>query len=78
MDTETESQIQEALYRLVQGRTTFAIAHRLSTLKHADRLFIIDNGLLAEMGSHAELIAYDGIYARLCRMQTELSKLRAW
>ena len=78
MDTETESQIQEALYRLVQGRTTFAIAHRLSTLKHADRLFIIDNGELAEMGSHAELIAYDGIYARLCRMQTELSKLRAW
>ena len=78
MDTETESQIQEALYRLVQGRTTFAIAHRLSTLKHADRLFIIDKGELAEMGSHAELIAYDGIYARLCRMQTELSKLRAW
>ena len=78
MDTETESQIQEALYRLVQGRTTFAIAHRLSTLKHADRLFIIDNGELAEMGSHAELIAHDGIYARLCRMQTELSKLRAW
>ncbi len=78
MDTETESQIQEALHRLVQGRTTFAIAHRLSTLKHADRLFIIDQGALAEMGSHAELIAHDGIYARLCRMQTELSKLRAW
>lgn len=78
MDTETESQIQEALYRLVQGRTTFAIAHRLSTLKHADRLFIIDKGTLAEMGTHAELIGRDGIYARLCRMQSELSKLRAW
>ena len=78
MDTETEAQIQEALHRLIQGRTTFAIAHRLSTLKHADRLLIVDNGDLAEMGSHNELIALDGIYARLCRMQSELSKLRAW
>ena len=77
MDTETEAQIQEALYRLIQGRTTFAIAHRLSTLKHAHRLLIIEKGALAEIGSHDELIAQDGIYARLCRMQTELSKLRA-
>jgi ATP-binding cassette subfamily B protein len=77
MDTETEAQIQEALYRLIQGRTTFAIAHRLSTLKHANRLLIIEKGELAEMGSHDELIAQDGIYARLCHMQTELSKLRA-
>jgi len=77
MDTETEAQIQEALHRLIQGRTTFAIAHRLSTLKHADRLLIINQGELAEIGSHDELIALDGIYARLCRMQSELSKLRA-
>ncbi|MDA0711728.1 MAG: ABC transporter ATP-binding protein, partial [bacterium] len=77
MDTETEAQIQEALYRLIQGRTTFAIAHRLSTLKHADRLLIIEKGELSEIGSHDELIALDGIYARLCRMQTELSQLRA-
>ncbi|MDP6042106.1 MAG: ABC transporter ATP-binding protein [Candidatus Latescibacteria bacterium] len=77
MDTETESQIQEALHRLIQGRTTFAIAHRLSTLKHADRLLIIDDGELAEIGSHDELIDLDGIYARLCRMQTEMSKIRA-
>ncbi|MCZ6633801.1 MAG: ABC transporter transmembrane domain-containing protein [bacterium] len=78
MDTETESQIQEALHRLIQGRTTFAIAHRLSTLKHANRLLILENGELAEIGTHDELIAQDGIYARLCRMQTELSKLRVW
>lgn len=77
MDTETEAQIQEALYRLIQGRTTFAIAHRLSTLKHANRLLIIEKGELAEIGSHDELIAQDGIYARLCHMQTELSKIRA-
>jgi ATP-binding cassette subfamily B protein len=77
MDTETEAQIQEALHRLIQGRTTFAIAHRLSTLKHANRLLIVEKGKLAEIGSHDELIAQDGIYARLCHMQTELSKLRA-
>ncbi|MBT4139407.1 MAG: ATP-binding cassette domain-containing protein [Candidatus Latescibacteria bacterium] len=77
MDTETEAQIQEALHRLIQGRTTFAIAHRLSTLKHANRLLIIENGELAEIGSHDELIAQDGIYARLCHMQTELSQIRA-
>jgi ATP-binding cassette subfamily B protein len=78
VDTQTEAQIQEALERLVQGRTTFAIAHRLSTLKNAHRLLILDKGKLAEIGTHDELIAQDGIYANLCRMQTEMSKLRAW
>ena len=78
VDTQTEAQIQEALARLVQGRTTFAIAHRLSTLKNAHRLLILDKGQLAEIGTHDELIARDGIYAHLCRMQTEMSKLRAW
>jgi len=78
VDTQTESQIQEALERLVRGRTTFAIAHRLSTLKNAHRLLIIDKGELAEIGTHDELIAKDGIYANLCRMQTELSKLKVW
>jgi ATP-binding cassette subfamily B protein len=78
VDTQTESQIQEALERLIRGRTTFAIAHRLSTLKNAHRLLIIDKGRLAEIGTHDELIAKDGIYANLCRMQTELSKLRVW
>jgi len=78
VDTETEAQIQEGLARLIRGRTTFAIAHRLSTLKHANRLLILEKGELAEIGTHDELIAEDGIYARLCRMQTEMSKIRAW
>lgn len=78
VDTETESKIQEALNRLIKGRTAFAIAHRLSTLKHANRLLILEEGELAEMGTHEELIEMDGIYAKLCRMQTELSEIRAW
>lgn len=78
VDTETEVKIQQALERLIKGRTTFAIAHRLSTLRHAHRLLILDQGGIGEMGSHDELIELDGIYAHLCRMQTEMSKLRAW
>lgn len=77
VDTETEAQIQEALARLVRGRTTFAIAHRLSTLRNAHRLLIFDRGRLAEIGTHNELLVQDGIYARLCRMQVELSRIRA-
>ena len=77
VDTQTEAQIQEALERLVKGRTTFAIAHRLSTLKNAHRLLILEDGKLAEIGTHNELITKDGIYAKLCRMQTEMSRLRA-
>jgi len=77
MDTETEAKIQEALARLIKGRTTFAIAHRLSTLRNADRLFIIEKGQLQEQGTHDELIAEDGIYAKLVRMQTEMSRIRA-
>jgi len=78
VDTETESQIQEALERLIAGRTTFAIAHRLSTLRHSNRLLILERGKLAEIGTHDELIEQDGIYAKLCRMQTEMSKIRVW
>ena len=77
MDTETEAKIQQALARLVKGRTTFAIAHRLSTLRNADRLFIIEKGTLYEQGTHDELVAQDGIYAKLVRMQTEMSRIRA-
>ena len=77
VDTETESQIQEALGRLVAGRTTFAIAHRLSTLRNASRLLILEKGTLSEMGTHDELIEQDGIYAKLCKMQTQMSQIRA-
>ncbi|MDZ7267471.1 MAG: ABC transporter ATP-binding protein/permease [candidate division KSB1 bacterium] len=78
VDTETEKKIQEALQRLVAGRTTFAIAHRLSTLSAADRLFIMENGKLVEQGTHAELLAKpDGVYAKLHRTQMELQALIA-
>jgi len=78
VDTETEEKIQEALRRLVRGRTTFAIAHRLSTLKFADRLFVLEKGRLVESGTHEDLLASGGVYARLCEKQTELSRLTAW
>ncbi len=78
VDTETESKIQEALEQLIQGRTVFAIAHRLSTLKYADRLVVLKDGGVDEIGTHEELIAKDGTYAGLCEKQTELSKIRAW
>ncbi len=78
VDTETESRIQEALGRLIQGRTVFAIAHRLSTLKHSNRLVVLKEGEIDEIGTHEELIAKGGTYANLCEKQTELSKIRAW
>ncbi len=78
IDTETESRIQEALERLVRGRTVFAIAHRLSTLKYANRLVVLKEGVVDEIGTHEELIDQDGTYANLCEKQTELSKIRAW
>lgn len=71
IDTETEQLVQEALERLVQGRTTFAIAHRLSTLRQADRLFVIDRGRLAEVGSHQELLKQKGVYYKLFTAQRE-------
>ena len=73
VDTETEHQIQEALDRLIAGRTVFAIAHRLSTLRRASRLFVISQGKLAESGTHRELLGKpDGIYRRLYEMQLQL------
>ncbi|HEX5073032.1 MAG TPA: ABC transporter ATP-binding protein [Gemmatimonadaceae bacterium] len=73
VDTETEHQIQEALDRLIAGRTVFAIAHRLSTLRKASRLFVISDGRLAETGTHRELLGKpDGIYRRLYEMQLQL------
>lgn len=74
MDTETERQIQTALERLVKGRTTIMIAHRLSTLRDADKLIVIENGKMPEFGTHSELIAKKGIYFNLYKMQVEALK----
>ncbi|MBR6740017.1 MAG: ABC transporter ATP-binding protein [Clostridia bacterium] len=75
LDTETEHLIQEALERLVKGRTTFAIAHRLSTLRHSTKLLCIKDGKVAEMGSHDELMAKEGVYYNLVMAQRETSKI---
>ena len=76
LDTETEYQIQEALGRLTKGRTTFAIAHRLSTLREADRIVVIDQHSVAEIGSHNELLRKKGIYYGLVMAQLEMHKVR--
>ena len=75
LDTETESKIQEALQRLIKGRTTIAIAHRLSTLRHADRLIVLEKGRLVEQGSHDELLRQKGIYYNLVMAQRQTTKM---
>jgi len=78
VDTETEKLIQEALDRLIANRTTIAIAHRLSTLRKADRLVILENGEKMEEGTHEDLAGLeDGIYAKLLRMQNEMQSVMA-
>ncbi len=77
VDTETEKQIQEAMARLIQGRTTFAIAHRLSTLRNASRLMVMERGKLVELGTHDELLDKpEGVFKRLVDMQQEVNKLK--
>ncbi|MGR4862473.1 ABC transporter ATP-binding protein [Caulobacter sp. LARHSG274] len=69
LDTESEAQVQAALERLMAGRTTIVIAHRLSTVKDADRIYVIDRGRVVETGTHAELVRHKGLYARLAKAQ---------
>jgi ATP-binding cassette subfamily B protein len=76
LDGETERQIQEALARLITGRTTIAIAHRRSTLRNADRLVVLDHGKIGEMGTHEQLIRSQGTYHRLVQAQRDLSRIR--
>jgi ATP-binding cassette subfamily B protein len=71
LDTQTERKIQLAIARLVKGRTTFAIAHRLSTLRSASRLVVVDEGRVAEVGTHAELMDHRGLFYRLVKTQQE-------
>jgi len=69
IDTETELLIQEALQRLTAGRTSIIIAHRLQTIQEADRVMVLDQGEVVEIGSHEELLGADGLYATLHSLQ---------
>jgi len=69
LDTESEAQVQAALKRLMAGRTTLLIAHRLSTVRGADRIYVVDRGRVVETGDHESLVAKRGLYARLARSQ---------
>jgi subfamily B ATP-binding cassette protein MsbA len=69
LDTESEILVQDAIDKLLQGRTTFVIAHRLSTVQHADRILVLDEGAIREVGTHAQLIGSNGVYKRLYDLQ---------
>jgi subfamily B ATP-binding cassette protein MsbA len=74
LDTESERAVQDALDGLMHGRTTLVIAHRLSTIEHADRIVVLQDGRVAETGSHAELLAANGVYAHLYHLQFSKSE----
>jgi subfamily B ATP-binding cassette protein MsbA len=70
LDTESEKLVMEALERLMKGRTVLTIAHRLSTIRDAHKIIVLKDGVVAEEGTHAELVARNGVYAELHRVQT--------
>jgi len=70
VDTATEKLIQEALERLMAHRTSFVIAHRLSTVRNADQILVLKAGQVIERGTHVELLGQGGLYAQLCRVQS--------
>jgi ABC-type multidrug transport system fused ATPase/permease subunit len=71
LDSESERLIQRSLTRLLRGRTAFVIAHRLSTIAHADLILVLDQGQIAEQGTHQQLLDQGGIYQRMVVLQTE-------
>ena len=77
VDVETEKQIRQAIGHMVKGRTTFAVSHRLSTLRHADRLMVLDGGCVVEVGSHEDLMERKGVFYDLVNMQREASRIIA-
>jgi ATP-binding cassette subfamily B multidrug efflux pump len=70
LDSEVEAAIQETLYGMMEGKTVIAIAHRLSTIAHMDRIVVLDGGKIVEDGNHADLLAEEGLYARLWARQS--------
>ena len=75
LDSQTESRVQEAIWRAARGRTTLTVAHRLSTVRHADEILVLKDGKITERGSHAELISQNGLYADMWKKQSESSEL---
>ena len=76
LDTQTEKKIQEALDRVIEGKTTFAIAHRLSTLKKADRLIVLNKGTIEEIGTHEELMKNESVYYNLVMAQRQTAHIK--
>ncbi len=77
VDTATERRIQEALERLMAGRTSFVVAHRLSTIRHATQILVLDHGRIVERGGHEELLSLGGLYSRMVRAQAAVSEVES-
>jgi len=73
LDSESEFLVQEALAKLMEGRTSFVVAHRLSTIRNSDNIIVLEDGMVVESGTHAELVAEDGLYKNLNRLQVEIN-----